>query len=134
MAVIYIASVLSGAFGGLIAYSTQLGGSQHGLAAWRWLFIIEGCISAGVGFIIWLCLPSTAENAWYLNGQEKAAISARAERHAFYKGEDQTFKWSYFRLAVSDVFVLVAALTLFAHSIALLGLSIFLPTIIRGLG
>ena len=134
MGVIYISSVISSAFGGLIAYSIQAGGSKHGLESWRWLFIIEGCISAGVGIVIWLCLPSTAEKAWYLNAHEKEAMKARAERNAFYKGEDGKFKWRYLKLAISDIFVLVASFTLFAHSVALLGLSIFLPTIIHGLG
>jgi MFS family permease len=37
IAVLYGASALSGAFGGLIAYAIQLMGEHQGLSAWRWL-------------------------------------------------------------------------------------------------
>lgn len=37
---LYGASALSGAFGGLIVYGIQLMGDRRGLEAWRWLFII----------------------------------------------------------------------------------------------
>lgn len=131
---IYIATCFSGAFGGLIAYATQLGGDRHGLEAWRWLFIIEGAVSAGVGVIVYLFLPTSAEKAWFLSPAEREAMHLRAERHAAYKGEDQKLQWKYFKMALTDPFVIMAAFTLFAHSIALLGFGIFLPTIIRGLG
>lgn len=53
LAVIYGASALSGAFGGLIAYGIQLMGERRGLEAWRWLFIIEGCISVVICVGAW---------------------------------------------------------------------------------
>lgn len=130
----YIATAISGAFGGLIAYATQVGGDRNGLEAWRWLFIIEGTLSGGVGLLMLLFLPTSAEKAWFLNASEQEAMRLRAERTAIYKGEDQTFRWSYFAMAVFDPFVVIAAITLFTHSIAVLGYSIFLPTIIRGFG
>ncbi|KAK6375710.1 hypothetical protein LTS17_007532 [Exophiala oligosperma] len=134
IAVVYIATAISGAFGGLIAYATQVGGDRNGLEAWRWLFIIEGTLSGGVGLLMLLFLPTSAEKAWFLNASEQEAMRLRAERTAIYKGEDQTFRWSYFAMAVFDPFVVIAAITLFTHSIAVLGYSIFLPTIIRGFG
>ncbi|EXJ89402.1 hypothetical protein A1O3_02469 [Capronia epimyces CBS 606.96] len=134
VAVIYCASAISGAFGGLIAYSTQLGGKRDGLPAWRWLFIIEGIISGGICLMVWFLMPTNAEKAWFLNGDEREAMRDRAHRNAAYKGEEQSFHWKYVKLAVTDIFVLLAAITLFSHSIALLGYSIFLPTIIHGLG
>jgi len=45
-ALLYSGSLLSGAFSGLIAagITNGLAGAQ-GIAAWRWLFIIEGVIT-----------------------------------------------------------------------------------------
>uniref|UniRef100_A0A8H7MY37 Major facilitator superfamily (MFS) profile domain-containing protein n=1 Tax=Bionectria ochroleuca TaxID=29856 RepID=A0A8H7MY37_BIOOC len=42
VAVIYCATTISGAFGGLVAYGIQTMGTRLGLDPWRWLFIIEG--------------------------------------------------------------------------------------------
>lgn len=60
IAVLYGATALSGAFGGLIAYAIQMMGARHGLEAWRWLFVVEGCVSLGVGLALWLDLTFIA--------------------------------------------------------------------------
>lgn len=48
----YAGSSLANAFGGLIGAGVlgNLNGA-HGIAGWRWLFIIEGCITVGVSVI-----------------------------------------------------------------------------------
>lgn len=60
---LYMASALSGAFGGLIAYGIQTMGEQRGLAAWRWLFIIEVSPSPGRKSKAWPNL-SRAPSLW----------------------------------------------------------------------
>lgn len=45
IALVNLANVTSGAFGGLFAYGVQSMGNRLGLEAWRWLFIIEGSAS-----------------------------------------------------------------------------------------
>ncbi|PGH09889.1 hypothetical protein AJ80_07599 [Polytolypa hystricis UAMH7299] len=133
VAALYGAIALSGAFGGLIAYGIQLMGDRHGLEAWRWLFIVEGIISIVLGCICLLSLPKSAENAWFLNEEEKAVMRARKERDAIYKGEEK-FEWKYVKMAFLDPFIYVAGAGLFLASIPLFGFNTFLPTIIRGLG
>ncbi|KAM0480340.1 hypothetical protein ACHAPX_004171 [Trichoderma viride] len=47
-AVLYSGSIISGAFSGLFAAGiTQNLDGARGLSAWRWLFIIEGCMTVG---------------------------------------------------------------------------------------
>lgn len=48
----YSGSSLANAFGGLIGAGVlgNLDGA-HGIAGWRWLFIIEGCITVGVSVL-----------------------------------------------------------------------------------
>jgi MFS family permease len=58
-----LAQCISSAFGGLIAYAIQTIGERNGLAAWRWLFIVEFLITnviCGAGLFF---LPGEIEEA-----------------------------------------------------------------------
>lgn len=133
VALLYFANVTSGAFGGLIAYGIQRMGTRHGLAAWRWLFIIEGAISVFICGCCWVTFPRTPETAWFLTEEEKALMRARKQRDFVYKGNDK-FETKWIKQAFMDPFVYMAALCFFSSSIAIFGFGTFLPTIILGLG
>lgn len=50
MSIFYSGSLLSGAFGNLIAAGILKGlAGQRGLTAWQWLYIIEGAITCTIG-------------------------------------------------------------------------------------
>lgn len=132
-AIIYGCNCLSGAFGGLIAYGIESMGTQHNLAAWRWLFIVEGSASIALCAICWFLLPNTAEDAWFLTEDEKVLMRARKQRDIANRGaEDLPVK--YAKMALTDLNVYLAAACLFCCSIAIFGFGTFLPTIIKGLG
>lgn len=133
VAVLYGTNAASGAFGGLIAYGIQLMGERRGIAAWRWLFIIEGTISLVVGLTCWFTLPKNAETAWFLTEEEKALMVARKARDAIYKGKDK-FEWSYVKMAITDPAVYISGVALFCASVPLYGFGTFLPTLLRGMG
>ncbi|CAG1966181.1 unnamed protein product [Fusarium graminearum] len=50
-----------------------------GLAGWRWLFIICGCMSLPVALSVWWLLPDLPHNtkAWYITEEEKALALRR---------------------------------------------------------
>ncbi|KAH7312511.1 major facilitator superfamily domain-containing protein [Stachybotrys elegans] len=133
IAVLYGATAIAGAFGGLIAYGIQLMGDRHGLEAWRWLFIVEGVISVGIGLLCWASLPKNAQDAWFLKEDEKQLMRDRRTRDVAYTGSGK-FAWSFVRMALTDTMVWVASISLFCAGIPLFGFGLFLPTIIRGLG
>lgn len=133
VAILYGATALAGAFGGLIAYGIQTMGDRLGLAAWRWLFIIEGAISIVVGLLCWVSLPRSSQDAWFLKDEEKRLMEERRRRDVAYTGPEE-FSLSYVWMAFTDIMVWVAALSLFCAGIPLFGFGLFLPTIIRGLG
>ncbi|CAN8105066.1 unnamed protein product [Discula destructiva] len=124
---------ISGAFGGLIAYGVQLMGVRHGLASWRWLFIIEGIISLVFGCIYWVSLPAEPETAWFLTSEEKATMRAIRQREVAYRGQEK-FEWKFVRMTLTDGLIWVAALSGVANTLPLLGFSLFAPTLILGLG
>jgi MFS family permease len=133
VAVIYAAGAASGAFGGLIAYGIQLMGDQRGLEAWRWLFIVEGCISVAIVILIWFIMPKTPETAWFLTTAEKETMVKKQQRDFLYKGDDK-WSWKYAAMAFKDWHIYLAALCSFCSSIPLFGFVNFLPTIIRAMG
>lgn len=133
IAVIYCATTVSGAFGGLFAYGVQSMGERAGLAPWRWLFIIEGIISFVLGGLCWLTMPYSAEKAWFLNKVQSEFMIQKKQRDAVYKGEDH-FQSKHVWAAVTDPLVYLVAFSLFSSSLPLLGFGTFLPTIIKGLG
>ncbi|RDL40764.1 uncharacterized protein BP5553_00743 [Venustampulla echinocandica] len=69
----YSGSSLANAFGGLIGAGVlgTLEGA-HGIAGWRWLFIIEGSITVGISFIAASFLPNFPATTSWLNDEEKA--------------------------------------------------------------
>ncbi|GAQ42215.1 MFS transporter [Aspergillus tubingensis] len=68
----YAGSSLANAFGGLIGAGVlgNLDGA-HGIAGWRWLFIIEGCITVGVSLTSTLLLPNYPATTSWLDETEK---------------------------------------------------------------
>lgn len=128
-----LANCTSGAFGGLFAYAVQLMGKRRGLEPWRWLFIVEACVTVIVGGIGWLILPDTPETAWFLSEEEKETMRARLQREAMYRGGDESNK-EWIKPALKDPFVYLVGLAFFTSSVAITGFGVFLPTIIKGLG
>jgi sugar phosphate permease len=69
--IFYTAASLSGAFGGLLARGLSAIGTRGGLQGWRWIFIIEGIITALCGMLCYFALPNAIESARFLHQGEK---------------------------------------------------------------
>lgn len=77
MSIFYSGSLLSGAFGNLIAAGILNGmDGKRGITAWQWLYIIEGAITVAVGLIICVVLPDFPEN-WKLLSEEMRSVASR---------------------------------------------------------
>lgn len=130
-----LAQCISGAFGGLFAYGIQTMGPRRGLAAWRWLFIVEFCVTIVVGGIGWMFIPDSSETAWYLSAEEKKTMRLRKQRDLILRGGNtgkSDRKW--IKITLMDPFVYLLGIAFFTSSVAINGFGIFLPTIISGLG
>ncbi|KAI8949895.1 allantoate permease [Xylaria longipes] len=69
----YAGSSLANAFGGLLGAGVlgNLSGA-HGIAGWRWLFIIEGTITIGTALLSTFVLPDYPANTKWLTPEEQA--------------------------------------------------------------
>lgn len=77
MSIFYSGSLISGAFGNLIAAGILDGlKGARGLSAWQWLYIIEGAITVFVGLGICLILPDFPET-WKLLSPEMRKVAER---------------------------------------------------------
>lgn len=128
-----VAQCISGAFGGLFAYAVQSMGTRLGLSAWRWLFIIEFCLTVVVGGVGWVFLPQSAESAWFLNAEERETMRLKKVRDYHLRGEKK-FERKWIRIALTEPFVWLLGIAFFTSSVAINGFGVFLPTIIQGMG
>ncbi|TKA23607.1 hypothetical protein B0A50_07441 [Salinomyces thailandicus] len=77
MSIFYSGSLLSGAFGNLIAAGILNGlAGARGLSAWQWLYIIEGSITMAIGVIIVFILPDFP-HTWSLLSEEMKQVANR---------------------------------------------------------
>jgi len=77
MAIFYSASLLSGAFGNLIAAGILDGlDGALGHSPWQWLYIIEGSITMAVGIVVVFVLPDFP-TTWKLLSPELKHVANR---------------------------------------------------------
>ncbi|RDW87461.1 hypothetical protein BP5796_03155 [Coleophoma crateriformis] len=83
IAIFHMTAPLGSAFSGYLqaAVYKNLNGS-HGLAGWRWLYIVCGCMTVPVGLATFLFLPDTPHKtrAWFLTDAEIKIALARVEK------------------------------------------------------
>ncbi|CRK22447.1 hypothetical protein BN1723_002886 [Verticillium longisporum] len=136
-AIFYTAAVLSGAFGGLLAgaITSNLDGA-HGIAGWRWLFIIEGVATVGVAVMAYFVLldyPSTSKR---LTPEERQMAHVRIIADSIAQNgasSNRLSHWQAFVAAVSDPRTYMF-LVLFMLDVGAGTISYFIPTITVTLG
>jgi sugar phosphate permease len=99
----YSGAQLANAFGGLIAAGilANLDGSL-GLAAWRWVFIIEGSITIAVASIAMLILPNYPATTQFLLDEEKAYAQWRLIHDTGDADTKTMSAWTGLKLALKD--------------------------------
>ncbi|KAK2611988.1 hypothetical protein QQS21_001953 [Conoideocrella luteorostrata] len=131
----YTGNSLANMFGGLIAFGVlrDLDGA-HGIAGWRWLFIVEGVITMGVGILAAFVLPDYPATTSWLSDEERAFASWRllADISEADDGKSTTLLQGL-KLALRDyriyLFILLAHMSLLSQTF-----QYFFPSIVQTLG
>ncbi|KAG2226815.1 hypothetical protein INT45_005780 [Circinella minor] len=125
-------SSLAGAFGGLIAYGISKI-PTHELSTWQWLFIIEGAPSVLLAGLAALYLPNSPETAKFLSKEEQEIEISRLETD---QGAANDHSWSWARAAsvFTDYKTYTFMFIYITGTSALQGVTLFLPSIISGMG
>ena len=77
---------VAGAISGLLAYGIGSGlEGTHGIASWKWLFIIEGVATVGFGFVVLFFLPGLPENtakhgSWLFRDEAERRVLAQRQK------------------------------------------------------
>ncbi|KAI8634917.1 MFS transporter-like protein [Xylariaceae sp. FL1651] len=134
----YCAAPLSGAFGGLLA--TGLAKIHHGgYNRWPWIFFIEGIVTTLFGVVCFFVMPHTPADAKFLSEEERscALLRMKVDSHGATQADDvnqEKFDWHWVRMAFTAPQTWLCCLSWFFLLIPLYSFSLFLPTIISGLG
>lgn len=75
VSMLMVSNALSNAFGGLLGFAIAGIESDNGYSPWRWLFIIEGCVTAGAAVLVFRFLPDWPAAARWLTDGEKQVIA-----------------------------------------------------------
>jgi MFS family permease len=133
IALLYTGQVVSTGCSGLIAaacFATLDG--VHGIAGWRWLFIIEGVVTFGVATIGLLLLCDDPSETKWLTPEERATAVARIQKDTV-GAQGRASVWSGLRQACTDPKLLLFVLMQNLH-ISACSFNNFFPTIVNSLG
>ncbi|KAH8700118.1 major facilitator superfamily domain-containing protein [Talaromyces proteolyticus] len=129
----FSAASLAGAFGGILAWGIGHMKGVGGYNGWRWIFILEGLLTVVVSVLAYFFVhnyPSTAE---FLTEEEREYIQFRL-KYDNDATRDESFTWAAVLTAFKDPKVWLYGLGFHTVSLPLYTLSLFLPSIISGLG
>ncbi|KAJ5100378.1 hypothetical protein N7456_006430 [Penicillium angulare] len=124
-------NTLSSIISGLLAYG--IGHSHSSVAPWRLLFISLGCITTVWAVIVYICLPSSPVEAWWLDDREKFICLERV-RKSNTGIEDKSIKWYQVKECLLDPKSWLISIAACALNIPNGGLVTFAAIIVNGLG
>ncbi|KAK9372141.1 major facilitator superfamily domain-containing protein [Lipomyces chichibuensis] len=133
--IFFCASVIAGAFGGFLAYALSKMAGLGNQAGWRWIFIIEGIVTALIGAVSKFMVPDFPDTARFLTHEESAWVQYRInedEKSAQYR-MDRLDNHSI-RIILRDPKTIFGTLLFFGTVCTGYSGSFFLPTIIQQMG
>lgn len=133
LAILYSGNIFSTSSAGLIAAATfkTLDGA-HGLAGWRYLFIIDGCVTLGCAVAAAWILPDFPLTTRWLTPDERQLAHNRIARDTVGIAPSKG-PWSGFVQAIKDPRLFLLCFMQNMH-ISACSFNNFFPTVVGGLG
>lgn len=127
-------AALAGAFNGILGNTIQVNlDGKNGWRAWRWLFLIEGIVPIGWGFVVVALLPGTPESVRRIFSPAEKDILIRRSRSAHNTGESKIRPKAMLQVLADPTFWMLAVI-LSCVQLSVGSLTNFLPPILYGLG
>ncbi|KAL5323649.1 hypothetical protein ACEPPN_008189 [Leptodophora sp. 'Broadleaf-Isolate-01'] len=132
MALFFSAATLAGAFGGILARGISEMNGVGGIAAWAWIFILEGLLSILVSFTAYWVINDYPSTAKFLSDHERVEVERRIA--ADHGNLANHFAYKYVFQAIKDWKIYIHMLICMAGFCPIYSFSLFLPTIIKLMG
>ena len=131
IALFMTAGPLSGVLGGVVSGAILSLRHPGALAAWQWLFLLEGLPAIALGGVVFFYLADRPEDAFWLSDVERSWLQEvlLREQSAFAVSGDPAPWWSVF----FDPRVLLLGLSYFCLNSSSYGISLWLPSVINEL-
>lgn len=133
-ALLYSGSQLGNAFGGLFAIAILKLDGAHGIAGWRWLFLVEGTLTVGIALLFSTLLPNSPQKVWRLTEIEKQWWQWNYEQDQGQQDDsDEVGPKQGFMLAIADPKMWLMMIILYAIYISA-AVTNFFPSVVKTLG
>ncbi|BEI85736.1 hypothetical protein CcaverHIS002_0600230 [Cutaneotrichosporon cavernicola] len=129
----YITSIMIAGLSSALAYGLSQMNGIAGRSGWRWIFIVEGCVTIVIGLLGYLLIVDFPDRATFLTEEERAIVLLRIERDRADSSVDP-MTWSKF-----VEYMLTPKLWLFSYffcssAVGVYALAFFLPGILQSMG
>ncbi|KAL4876955.1 major facilitator superfamily domain-containing protein [Aspergillus karnatakaensis] len=125
-------NTFAGVFGGILSYA--IGRIDGQLSTWRYIFIIYGSVTALFGIIVFVALPNSPSEAWFLSPELRKVADLRLASNQTPTEQNTKMKWKQILEAILDIRFWCLAVFLVAQSITNAGVTNFNPLIIAQFG
>ncbi|OCL01695.1 MFS general substrate transporter [Glonium stellatum] len=133
LSLFFTASIIAGGFGGLFAYALANMAGIGGYGGWRWIFVIEGLLTFGVGIAAKFWVVDWPETAKFLNDEERALLIDRLAADSGDATMDRLDKAATKRI-MKDWKIYIGTVMYFGIVNTGYAGSFFIPTIIKEMG
>lgn len=132
-AVFFSAAALAGSFGGLLAAAIAKMDGLGEKPGWAWIFIIEGLATIFVGVFCWWMVFDWPETARFLSEDDRIRVQCRLIMDRQGRTAEDFDKRHIYE-ALKDWKTYVYMIIYMGCLVPLYAFSLFLPTILRGMG
>ncbi|RAH64197.1 putative phthalate transporter [Aspergillus aculeatinus CBS 121060] len=136
--IFYLIGCVASALAGILAFGLMQMEGLQGLRGWRWIFIMEGVITAVIGVLTLIFLvdfPDRAHKSWrFLTEKESSFIVRRINRDRS-DGNEEPFSLKRFLSPALDLKIWGFAMIFFCTTTVTYAIAYFLPIILQqGMG
>ncbi|KAH8820061.1 major facilitator superfamily domain-containing protein [Xylogone sp. PMI_703] len=130
----FSSTTLAGAFGGLLASAIGKMDRMRDYRGWRWIFILEGCLTCVVALFFFFLIPSFPEEAKWLTSEERAYVRVRLQADQGNSAADRKITLADIGRVFKDYKIIIGGFMYFGLIVPAYGYAFFAPAIVSTYG